>query len=932
MKSPYRQFLRRGLVGLPLVIVAAWLMPRFFSAESHRRRVEAGLQQALRRPVTFGALEFRVLWRPGLSNENAVVREDPAFGSEPFARADRIDCALRWRNLLSSRIDCASLTLDHATFNLVRNARGEWNVENLLSKTTVASDAISERPAHRAPNFAPSLDVYAEDGRLNFKIGKDKKPLAITDVKGRIHFEPARGFIAYELEGRPVRTDLSFPTPGGSPPTPGVLQLTGEWRPGRNLEGPIQARLRTTKSRLYDWIPLLTGHNREIYGVLDTAAEIKGSLQDLKVEGDGEIRQLHRWELPPPSNSTPLQLHYRGELNRRLGRARIEEISGSFGDSHFHLAGSVENVLTAPRLDLIAGLDRSQLDDLLALARRFWGDSPGFGISGRIDGILVIQGSLAAQRYGGIFTTREVKLDTAQGAFPIGEATLRIDSRGIQLSPARIGLAPGVEAILEAAVYSPARSGSAESLKPAKGRHPELRANQHASPVLLASQDPGREGFFHYQVSLSGKEIPLRSLLRLSRAAGKAGFQNIRIEQGTGSGNLRITGRVWPLQRPQIEGRFQVHEVQLSVPGLTEPLLIPHAQLQVDDNRIQLAPLVAEIGGNSFSGRVEHDGDSRQPWTFNLRADTLSLEQASQWFESLGGAAHPSLLDRIPALWSFDSRRNAVVKLFRAINVKGVLSAPAVTYRDLTLADFRTAIAISNRVVRLPRATFRSGAGRGEGRLEIDMTGYPARVAGAVRLDQANVQAIARRLPLPLKGVQGLVSGSAQFETTGLNRDVMSSNLHALGTLKLHDLTFGQFDPLEILARETGSGWIEPARGVSAVRNAAWTLEVRDRRVFLVRVTAELSGAKLRLTGNYSFDGNFDLGVHCDFSRLTRRWQTTGNLGAVIPTGASGSLPGGPHGASGESTAFSPITDLHVSGPLDKLTVLPALEISHSTR
>jgi hypothetical protein len=213
------------------------------------------------------------------------------------------------------------------------------------------------------------------------------------------------------------------------------------------------------------------------------------------------------------------------------------------------------------------------------------------------------------------------------------------------------------------------------------------------------------------------------------------------------------------------------------------------------------------------------------------------------------------------------------------------------------------------------------------------MTSYPARVAGAVRLDQVNVQAIARRLPLSLKGVQGLVSGSAQFETRGLSRDAMSSNLHALGTLKLHDITFGQFDPLEILARETGSGWIEPARGVGGgVRNALWTLEVRDRRVFLVQAAAELSGARLRLTGNYSFDGNFDLGVHCDFSRLTRRWQTTGNLGSVIPSDSPASALGGAHGTTAQLNAFSPVTDLHVSGPLGKLTVLPALEISHSTR
>src|SRR2546428_4009043 len=124
MTPPYHRYTRKAFVALALAALSAWLLPSFVSAERYRRRLEAGLERALKRPVTFGTVAFHLLPRPGFSIANALVREDPAFGSEPFARVERIDCELRWRSLWRSRIDFARLYLDRPTFNVVRNAGG----------------------------------------------------------------------------------------------------------------------------------------------------------------------------------------------------------------------------------------------------------------------------------------------------------------------------------------------------------------------------------------------------------------------------------------------------------------------------------------------------------------------------------------------------------------------------------------------------------------------------------------------------------------------------------------------------------------------------------------------------------------------------------------------------------------------------------------
>src|SRR5438132_7286657 len=439
MTPPYHRYIRKAVVALALVALAAWLLPSFVSAERYRRRLEAGLERALKRPLTFGAVAFHLLPRPGFSIANAMVREDPAFGSEPFARVERIDCELRWRSLWRSRIDFARLYLDRPTFNVVRNAGGEWNVERLLLESGIASPLAAEDD-HTPPTG--SLDLEADAARINFKVREDKKPFAITDLGARVNFDHARGLLRYRLTGSPVRTDLSLPSPG-------TLELEGTWTPGRHLDGPVDATLQTKKSLFYDWVPLVTGHNPEIYGVLDATLRLTGSARILEIEGDGELGQLHRWELAPPSDATPVRVHLRGEFNRRRGRVTVDDMGLSFADSRLHLTGSVDQIPGSPELDLSLAFDDSRLQDLAALGRRFWGGSRTYSASGRVDGIVAVQGPWSSRRYGGLVTARDVRLSAPWGRIPDSEALFRIDGSGVRLAPLRIALAPRVELVAE---------------------------------------------------------------------------------------------------------------------------------------------------------------------------------------------------------------------------------------------------------------------------------------------------------------------------------------------------------------------------------------------------------------------------------------------------------------------------------------------------
>jgi hypothetical protein len=863
------QLRRHARVSVPLLTaltLAAWLIPSFLSAERYRRRLEAALERKLMRPVTFSALSYRVLPRPGFSIYDVVVKDDPHFGAEPFARAERIDCDLRWRSLWRSRLDFAALHLVGTTFNVVRNVGGEWNVENLLRRSGVAL------PSELSPPDDPQrgdIDLEASGARLNFKLGTDKKPFAVTEVEARLRIERGRSLVRFVLTGNPVRTDVALATPG-------KLELAGEWRPGQDFSGPLDAALRTRGSLLYNWVPLLSGRNPEIYGVLDFDARLTGSLRVLKIEGRGSLNQLHRWESLPPSGSMTVSFSVRGGFDRSKGKAECEGMEVLFADSRLHLTGSIEKIPASPEVDLVIALERSRLEDLLALGRRISGLSGSLGASGRVNGLLTIQGPSNARRYGGFALARDVLLHASSGTFGVSDLNVRIDGQEARLAPARITLTPrlelGVEGVLDT-------SGSA-----VKGPRSSV-----------------------YDLLISAKAAPLHDLVGFARGLGVHAVQELEAEGGV-TLRLHLTGAAWPPAAPTLAGSADLSGVRLLVPGVTEPIGLTEGRVQVNGDRVVADPLVGIIGASTFAGRLEHQGEHSRPWIFNLHASQLSLEDGSLWFDVLGHRTPLPLMERIPGLRSLAARRTAGASLFSALNAQGSFATPALTYRSLTLSDFRTLAEVSGRKIRLSKASFRAAGGRAHGNLEVDLSESPASVSADGTLEGVKVQALASNFPAALRNARGLVSGNGHFQTQGLTRQELAANLRAEATLRLRSVSLGGFDPLSAAARAMSWGELDPSRGDVVLHPVTAFLQIRDGRVTVSHTPVEISGALLRLSGSYAFDGSLALDVHADFRHVMRRWIDV----------ADDSMPG------------ERVTNFHLSGALDHLAVVPGVQISRA--
>jgi uncharacterized protein involved in outer membrane biogenesis len=826
MVSRNRRRVRNLTVALLLLGLAAWILPSYFSAEGYRRRLRAGLEQALHRPVKFGALSFHLLPRPGFIIDNAEVAEDPEFGAEPFARVDHIDCDFRWHSLWRSRMDFSRLHLDRPSFNIVLNSQGKWNVEKLLSQAGVSASR-GGRAGSKSSSSGPQLDLDVSDARINFQIGPNEKPFALTDVQAHLGVNPARHQVQFQIIASPVRADLAIPTPG-------PVEVSGAWTPGTELGGPIDARLRTRGALLYDWVPVVTGRNPQVYGVIDSDVHMTGSLPNCIVEGNATLSQIHRWQELPPLDPMPFTFQFRARLVRERERVEVEKLDASFADSHLHVSGTVGDVRSNPRLDLVMSLERSRLEDVTGAVRRLWPNTSSWNLKGRIDAMLAIQGPWKSRRYGGFVGIRRVSLGTPSGSFPLSDIAIRINSRGATLSPVQVTLAPRVE--LEA----------------------------------LGAITPTKWGP-RYELQLAAKGVPLHNVVSFGRGFGIRAFQVI---DGTGAATalMHFSGSAWPLSRPVLTARAELRAARLFLPGLTEPLNVPSARLQLNGDQISADPVIAVLGTSVFHAKLRHQGAWVTPWNFDLRADSLRLDEGALWFDALGLRQPVPLLQHLPGLASFEARRQVTSQIFGKLNAQGRFATPALTYRGVMLKDFQGNFEIAGRIIRMKTATFRASGGRGRATGSADFTLSPPLLSTRASLTGASVQGLTGSLAGPVHDLNGSVDGTGSFRARGLAREDLAESLTGQMTLHLKDISFAGFDLLGTLAQQAHWGTLEAARGPVVSPSAILDMEVRDRRFVLKSAALGISGIELRLDGACSWTGALNLNVRTDLRRLHRRW------------------------------------------------------------
>jgi len=344
-----------------LAIAAAVILPKVLNPERYRPRIEQMLTEITGRKVTIGTMRLHVFPVPGITADGFTLAEDPAFGTEPFLKAGRIDARVRLIPLFSSRLDVISFDIDKPVAHLHRDDKGRWNVVSLIERA-----GSGAQPAAGAAPGGGSFAVIIErfrliDGSVDIADG--------AIVPGTTH----------RIEGRQIElalSDLSTTSPIGIDLKLGLTgsgkaALVGRLGPPPQAAGsgwPIDARVTITNFIGGAAAPYLATYTglRLAGGSLDLDAKLSGTApQNLDVQGTVALKALELVAFGPASRKTaPLDgsVAIDGTFTPQETRLRKAEIR--LGNAAVTLSGALTDLQGHPQADLRAVASKVALKDV----------------------------------------------------------------------------------------------------------------------------------------------------------------------------------------------------------------------------------------------------------------------------------------------------------------------------------------------------------------------------------------------------------------------------------------------------------------------------------------------------------------------------------------------------------------------------------------
>ena len=323
------------------------------------------------------AVKLRLLPHPGFDLENFVVHDDPAFGAEPMLRASEVTASLRIMSLLRGRLEIARLNLTEPSLNLVQNAAGHWNLENLIERAAKIPVApTSKAKTERRPGF-PYIE--ADRGRINFKFGPEKKPYALTEADFAL-WQDSENTWGVRLKAQPMRTDFNLSDTG-------TITVDGSWQRAETLRNtPLQFSLQWDRAQLGQFTKLAYGNDKGWRGSVKLSATLTGTPANLSIAAAASVGDFRRYDIFG-GGDLRLAAQCSGRYSS-LDHALSEvACSAPVGDGTITLAGSIKGPFSSRDYDLTLIARDLPIQSLIALARHAKQGMPDDLIAaGQLDG------------------------------------------------------------------------------------------------------------------------------------------------------------------------------------------------------------------------------------------------------------------------------------------------------------------------------------------------------------------------------------------------------------------------------------------------------------------------------------------------------------------------------------------------------------------
>jgi len=769
--------LRRAILALVALAVAAVVLPPFVNIGRYKGRVAESMSNALGRPVTADSVELRLLPQPGFYLENVAVGDDPAYSSEPILHAEEVTAYLRLSSLWRGRLEIARLNLKYPSLNLVERDDASWNLESLLWKASRTEAAPTASRVSVSRVRFPYIE--AANGRINFKYGLEKNVFSFTEADFTL-FSPAENQWRMRLSARPVRTDMPV-TDTGIVKAEVTVQRAPLLR-----DAPMKGVITWERVQLGNLTRLIYGEDRGWRGALEASAQLSGTPAALHFTTAARLREFRRYDIAT-GDDAGLNATCSGELNVSDNILHSTECSLPLEGGVLSVRGMLQG-LRRPHYDLAFTAESVPVEALLNLARRAKHDLPTD---------LTARGTIAA-------TFHAQRLSDAPpdwlGNLAVSDLVLHSSVLGKDLS---VSKAEAMANTME--VLRPRRLGR-YSAPPAPVRALIVESFDLPLGAVAPATVEGLLDDEHFSLRFKG-DARLERLQQFARAVG-IGVPKIAL---SGPATLDLTvGANWSdFASPAVTGTAQLKNVRAEVPGLSVPLEISAARVELDRNRFTLRSATATAGKVSLAGSASFPrsctADLPCESTFDLTTDDFNPERWNEvlnphlkkhpWYQLLGAVGeNNSVIANLHGTGHFNARRI-------------ILAANAGT-------GFDTSFSIENGILQLKDTRAELFGGTVNGNWKIDFTGNEAKYESTGTATRLQAEKLAPLLKASLGN--GTVALNYKLEMRGLDAASLAKSTSAQvefswngGTLRLSPDPKAPLHVLTALGKATldKSGW-----------------------------------------------------------------------------------------------------------------------------
>ncbi len=821
----------------------------------------AHLERAFGRQVEVVSFDARILPRPQLDANGATVGEDSSFGHEYFLRAERLSAGLRWTGLLKGHFEFGTMSLNKPSLILVRNVQGRWNLEGWLppAKPEALQGPRSYGPPSPVAPVNRLQKIDFDEGRINFKAGDDKLPIAFTNVSGSVE-QTSPGRWQLHLEAQPWRSGVSLQSAG-------TINVSGDVAGTSTRLQPAEITLHWSEASLADAFRLLRGQDYGLRGVFALDGTAKSGTDkedgpgDWKFSVQGRAGQIHRWDLTERADNPRLNVNVNGRWNVGARSLVAEEIAVEGPRSNFRgmfrLAGG-----SAPSMELRMDSLGIQASDLLAWYRAF---HPG-----------VDEGVRAEEYFTGGMIWRGWPLTLESAALSSSGGTVKVPGFA---EPLRIGPVSGgrERSTLAIGPVRVAVGGDIRDVTAPKRRRVAL-AMSNAADLTLIHDLNTQSG----SISIEGNFFKVEDFLKLTTAFGH------RLNHGWELSGQATAVTKWEWKTPFIgiwNGRIGFNKATLTVAGLNQPLKISESALDWIDGRRVARVMRVEGFGGMWAGNIEEkaraDEENGQAWNFHLRVDQLDAADLDRW---VGPRARPNWLQKLlPTLLGGAAPSAPASELVRRVNAEGELEIAKLTIEKLKLEQVVAKGSLRDLQLDLREAQAQWAGGKVQAKINAKFLPRPVYEIAA-KLERVNLA----QLPGTGRNAErfgGVASGTLQLKTEGVGRDELLGKLAGRGEFRLSKVEFRGWD----VNASVADGAVRS--GVSHWATGECSLLLRDSSILLDDFRLD-GGKQLTLVnGTLSFGRNADLSIET-VNAPKSKIRGTSDFGAGHVLKISGPLDG----------------------------------------